>query len=72
MGRGRQDRPFPGTETASTKKNHLNALMRTEIEVELGGMRDADIDGRSGRNVSGFSGLLFLVGTEKSGTAQSE
>jgi len=55
MGRGRQDRPFPGTETASTKKNHLNALMRTEIEVELGGMRDSDIDGRSGRNVSGFS-----------------
>jgi len=42
-GGGKQDRPFPGTETASTKKNHLNALMRTEIEVELGGMRDSDI-----------------------------
>jgi hypothetical protein len=29
-------------------------------------MRDSNINSRSGRNVAGLAGLLFLVGTEKS------
>jgi hypothetical protein len=45
--------------------SNLDALVGAEEEVELGGVRDADVDGRSGRNVAGFSGLLFLVGAEK-------
>ena len=44
---------------------YLNSLMRAEIEVELGGVGDPDVDGRSGWNVSGLARLLLLVGAKK-------
>lgn len=44
---------------------HLYALVAAQVEVELGGVRDAEVDGGAGGDVPGLAGLLLLVGAEK-------
>lgn len=46
---------------------HLNALVRTQVKIELSGMRDSSVDCRTGGNVSRFSRLFLFVRAEKSG-----
>lgn len=40
--------------------------MTAKVKVELGRVRDANVDCRSRRNISGLSALLLLVGAEES------
>lgn len=39
--------------------------MAAKVEIELGGVCDADIDGGAGRNVAALAALLLLVGAEE-------
>lgn len=39
--------------------------MTAEIEVELSGVRDTEVDGGAGGDVAGLAGLLLLVGAEQ-------
>ena len=43
----------------------LYALMAAQVEVELGGMRDAEVHGGAGGDVARLAGLLLLVGAEQ-------
>ena len=45
----------------------LNALVRAQIEVELCGVGNADIDCRSCRDVARLPRLFFLISTEQTG-----
>lgn len=43
----------------------LYTLMTAKIEVELSGVRDAEVDGSAGGDVAGLARLLLLVGAEQ-------
>lgn len=44
---------------------YLDALVTAQVEIEFGGMRDAEVDRGPGRDVPGLAGLLLLVGAEQ-------
>lgn len=44
---------------------YLYALVTAEVEVELGGVRDAEVDGGAGGDVARLARLLLLVGAEQ-------
>lgn len=44
---------------------YLYTLVAAQIEVELGGMRDAEVDGGAGGDVARLARLLLLVGAEQ-------
>jgi hypothetical protein len=48
------------------KSRYLYSSVRTQVEVELGGMCDAHIDGSARRNVVRFANLILLVDGEQS------
>ena len=43
----------------------LDALVRAQVEVELGGVRDAHVHGGAGRDVAALAALLLLVRAEE-------
>ena len=45
----------------------LDALVRAQVEVKLGGMGDAHIHGSAGGNVAALAALLLLVCAEQPG-----
>ena len=45
----------------------LDALVRAQVEVELGGVGDAHVDRSAGGDVPALAALLLLVSTEQPG-----
>ena len=45
----------------------LDSLVRAQVEVELGGVGDADVHRGSGGDVPALAALLLLVGAEQPG-----
>jgi hypothetical protein len=45
---------------------YLDSLVAAEVEIELGGMRDAEVDGGASGDVPRLARLLLLVRTEQS------
>ena len=49
----------------SGSRGALDALVRAQVEVKLGGVGDAHVHGGPGGDVPALAALLLLVGTEE-------